>query len=101
MSILILQRPLFRHYYKGTDAIVFVIDSSDADRIEELSYDVIKPALQSEDLANCVLLFLANKQDLEKKMSVVEITNKLGLKSLRHTWSKSSIDLSYVRLQDI
>ena len=28
-------RPLWRHYYAGTQALIFVVDSNDRDRIEE------------------------------------------------------------------
>ncbi|XP_071109506.1 ADP-ribosylation factor 3-like [Haliotis cracherodii] len=80
-------RPLFRHYYKGTDAVVFVIDSHDRERLDELNYDVIKPAIAADELSNAVFLFLANKMDLENTMTVDEISDKLGLKNLRHPWN--------------
>ena len=28
-------RPLWRHYYSGTQAIIFVVDSNDRDRMED------------------------------------------------------------------
>ncbi|XP_041377509.1 ADP-ribosylation factor 3-like [Gigantopelta aegis] len=80
-------RPLFRHYYKGADAVVFVIDSKDHERLDELNYDVIKPAVAAEELAHSIFLFLANKMDLANTMTVDEITDKLGLKHLKHTWN--------------
>ncbi|XP_059167418.1 uncharacterized protein LOC131949591 [Physella acuta] len=79
-------RPLFRHYYKGADAVVFVIDSHDPERLDELNYDVIKPAVNAEELTSAVFLFLANKIDLPDTMSVDEISDKLGLKCLKHPW---------------
>jgi GTPase SAR1 family protein len=82
------QRPLFRHYYKGADAVVFVIDSHDPERLDELNYDVIKPAVAAEELKEAVFLFLANKVDLSHTMAVPEIVQKLGLQYLKHTWSK-------------
>ncbi|GAB1602239.1 ADP-ribosylation factor 3-like [Argonauta hians] len=80
-------RPLFRHYYKGTDAVVFVIDSADRERLDELSFDVIRPAFLAEELSSAVFLFLANKQDLPDAMTVEEITDKLSLKNLKHIWN--------------
>ncbi|CAI9741518.1 ADP-ribosylation factor 1-like [Octopus vulgaris] len=80
-------RPLFRHYYKGTDAVVFVIDSADRERLDELSFDVIRPAFLAEELSSAVFLFLANKQDLPEAMTVEEITDKLSLKNLKHNWN--------------
>ncbi|XP_014771265.2 ADP-ribosylation factor 1 [Octopus bimaculoides] len=82
-----IQRPLFRHYYKGTDAVVFVIDSADRERLDELSFDVIRPAFLAEELSSAVFLFLANKQDLPEAMTVEEITDKLSLKNLKHVWN--------------
>ncbi|KAK0063677.1 ADP-ribosylation factor 1 [Biomphalaria pfeifferi] len=79
-------RPLFRHYYKGADAVVFVIDSHDPERLDELNYDVIKPAMNAEELTSAVFLFLANKIDLPDTMSVEEISERLGLKYLKHPW---------------
>ncbi|CAG5126533.1 unnamed protein product [Candidula unifasciata] len=79
-------RPLFRHYYKGADAVVFVIDSHDPERLDELNYDVIKPAVSAEELTNAVFLFLANKTDLPETMTTEEIAEKLGLRYLKHPW---------------
>ncbi|KAK6177126.1 hypothetical protein SNE40_015292 [Patella caerulea] len=80
-------RPLFRHYYKGADAVVFVIDSKDRERLDELNYDVIKPAIAAEELKESIFLFLANKMDLEDTMTIEEISDKLGLKNLKHPWN--------------
>lgn len=80
-------RPLIRHYYKGTDAVVIVIDSHDRERLDELNYDIIKPMVQSDELGNGIFLFLANKTDLENTMSIDEISERLGLKHLKHQWN--------------
>ncbi|KAK7494169.1 hypothetical protein BaRGS_00014642, partial [Batillaria attramentaria] len=80
-------RPLFRHYYKGADAVVFVIDSHDPERLDELNYDVIKPAVSADELSNAVFLFLANKIDLSHTLSADEISERLGLRYLKHTWN--------------
>lgn len=96
LNLFFFQRPLFRHYYKGTDAVVFVIDSADRERLDELSYDVIRPAFVAEELVNAVFLFLANKQDLPEAMTVDEITDKLSLKNLKHNWSKFKLNLFFI-----
>ncbi|XP_053379956.1 ADP-ribosylation factor 1-like [Mercenaria mercenaria] len=80
-------RPLFRHYYKGTDAVVMVIDSSDRERLDELYCDVLKPALHAEELANSVFLFLVNKKDLPDTMNKDEVSIKLNLHSVKHVWN--------------
>lgn len=80
-------RPLFRHYYKGTDAVVIVIDSSDIHRLDELYCDVLKPALLAEELATSVFLFLANKKDLPDTIGKEELSAVLNLKCVKHTWT--------------
>ncbi|KAJ3284620.1 Arf GTPase arf1 [Rhizoclosmatium sp. JEL0117] len=75
-------RPLWRHYFNGTQGIIYVIDSNDRDRISE-ARDELERMLQDDLLSNASLLVLANKQDLPNAMSVTEVTDKLGLHSLR------------------
>jgi GTPase SAR1 family protein len=84
----LFQRPLFRHYYKGTDAVVMVIDSSDRERLDELYCDVLKPALHADELANSVFLFLVNKRDLPNTLDKDEVAAKLNLQSIKHIWSE-------------
>jgi ADP-ribosylation factor protein 6 len=56
-------RPLWRHYYAGSRALAFVLDSSDTDRFsearEELWRIVLDPLMK-----DAVVLIYANKQDL-------------------------------------
>ncbi len=63
-------RSLWRHYYDGTDAIVWVVDSHDQARIEE-SVTQLKRCLDEPDLKDPVILILANKQDLPGAQSKV------------------------------
>ena len=74
-------RQLWRHYYQNTGAVIFVIDSTDKDRIVEVN-DELHKMLQEDELQDAVFLFLANKQDLPNSLSVDEITDKLNLRSL-------------------
>jgi ADP-ribosylation factor protein 1 len=76
-------RPLWRHYYQNTVAIVFVVDSNDRDRIGEAEYELTR-LLREDELKDCPVLIFCNKQDLPNAMSVAEITVKLGLNSLRN-----------------
>lgn len=65
-----------------------MIDRGDRERLEEVTYDVIKPALKSEDLKDAVFLFLANKSDIEDGMSLREISDSLALNNLKRRWSE-------------
>mmetsp|Transcript_14869 Transcript_14869/g.44618 ORF Transcript_14869/g.44618 Transcript_14869/m.44618 type:complete len:207 (-) Transcript_14869:24-644(-) len=74
-------RQLWQHYYQNTDALIFVVDSSDRERIEEAHEELLK-MLAREEMRDAVLLVLANKQDLPGAMTTSELTTKLGLHAL-------------------
>ncbi|KAI6077177.1 ADP-ribosylation factor 4 isoform X2 [Aix galericulata] len=79
-------RPLWRHYFQNTQGLIFVVDSNDRERIQEAAEELQK-MLQEDELRDAVLLLFANKQDLPNAMAISEMTDKLGLQSLRsRTW---------------
>ncbi|KAK9526020.1 hypothetical protein VZT92_016680 [Zoarces viviparus] len=79
-------RPLWRHYFQNTQGLIFVVDSNDRERVAESAEELAK-MIQEEELKEAVLLVFANKQDLPNAMVVSELTDKLGLHSLRNrTW---------------
>lgn len=59
-----------------------MIDSNDRDRIGE-ARDELHRMLNEDELRDALLLVFANKQDLPNAMNAAEITDKLGLQSLR------------------
>jgi len=71
-------RPLWRHYYQSTQSLIFVVDSSDHERIEEAKQQLAL-LMNEEELYDVPLLVLANKQDLPNAMSSAEIADRLGL----------------------
>ena len=75
-------RPLWRHYYQNTQGVIFVVDSNDRDRVGEAREELYR-MLNEDELRDAVLLVFANKQDLPNAMSAAEVTDKLGLDSLR------------------
>ncbi|CAR30113.1 ADP-ribosylation factor 1 [Lachancea thermotolerans] len=75
-------RPLWRHYFRNTEGIIFVVDSNDRSRISE-AREVLQRMLNEDEIRNAALLVFANKQDLPEAMSAAEITEKLGLHSIR------------------
>jgi len=76
-------RPLWRHYFQNTQGLIFVVDSNDRERIQEGAEELQK-MLQEDELRDAVLLLFANKQDLPNAMAISEMTDKLGLQSLRN-----------------
>ncbi len=86
-----LQRPLWRHYFQKADVLIFVVDSNDRDRIEEVK-DELWRLLGEDELNEIILLVLANKQDLPNAMSTEEVTEKLDLTSIKERdWCKYPI----------
>jgi len=83
-------RPLWRHYYQNTQAIIFVVDSNDRERIddsrdyENSAKDELHRMLAEDELRDAVLLVFANKQDLPGAMKVSDVTERLGLNKIRN-----------------
>eukprot|EP00930_Biecheleria_cincta_P079568 TRINITY_DN6745_c0_g3_i1.p1 TRINITY_DN6745_c0_g3~~TRINITY_DN6745_c0_g3_i1.p1 ORF type:complete len:182 (+),score=36.43 TRINITY_DN6745_c0_g3_i1:89-634(+) len=76
-------RPLWRHYYQGTQGLIFVVDSNDRDRVEDAREEMTK-MLNEDEMRDAVLLVFANKQDLPNAMPAAEVTEKLGLQNMRN-----------------
>ncbi|KTW29516.1 ADP-ribosylation factor 1 [Pneumocystis jirovecii RU7] len=76
-------RPLWRHYFQNTQGLIFVVDSNDRERVSEAREELMR-MLSEDELREAVLLVFANKQDLPNAMNAAEITDKLGLHSLRN-----------------
>ncbi|XP_034934044.1 ADP-ribosylation factor 2 [Chelonus insularis] len=75
-------RPLWRHYFQNTQGLIYVVDSNDKERISEAERELAN-MLKEDELRDAVLLVFANKQDLPNAMSASELTDKLGLNSIR------------------
>merc|ERR1712113_595060 len=60
---------------------------NDRDRTEDAKEELTK-MLNEDEMRDAVLLVFANKQDLPNAMTAAEVTEKLGLRNLRHRrWS--------------
>jgi GTPase SAR1 family protein len=69
-------RTLWEHNYKTADGIVFVIDSADQDRIEEVKEEVHKILKDPELPEDAKVLFFANKQDVKGAYDTSELKQK-------------------------
>eukprot|EP00619_Florenciella_sp_RCC1007_P008993 CAMPEP_0205928366 /NCGR_PEP_ID=MMETSP1325-20131115/24648_1 /ASSEMBLY_ACC=CAM_ASM_000708 /TAXON_ID=236786 /ORGANISM="Florenciella sp., Strain RCC1007" /LENGTH=88 /DNA_ID=CAMNT_0053297393 /DNA_START=1 /DNA_END=263 /DNA_ORIENTATION=- len=69
-------RPLWRHYFQNTQALIFVVDSNDRERLPQAKEE-LQRMLQEAELHEAALLVLANKQDLPNAMSPAEIEEGL------------------------
>ncbi len=59
-------RPLWKHYYLNTQAVIYVIDSSDRERLEEAKGELVK-LLGEKELKDAIVLILLSKQVSQKK----------------------------------
>lgn len=80
-------RPLWRSYSRSTDGIFFVIDSCDAERLEEAKVELLRTARVPET-AGVPIVVVANKQDLPASRCPADIQKLLGLNELiGHQWA--------------
>jgi len=78
-------RSLWKHYYRegGTDAIIYVVDSSDRERIKEAK-QCLSSAMMDPAIANVLLFVLANKQDEDGALTPDEVEEALSLNNYRN-----------------
>lgn len=87
-------RPLWRHYFIGTQALIFVVDAADRDRIDEARTELHR-IINDREMRDAVILVYGNKQDISigrrslsfliyfLAMKPQELQDKLGLTRLR------------------
>ncbi|EFP02257.1 hypothetical protein GCK72_004652 [Caenorhabditis remanei] len=79
-------RPYWSNYYDNIDTLIFVIDSNDKKRFDEMCIE-LGELLDEDKLRRVPVLIFANKQDLPTSASSEEISRKLNLDLLRdRTW---------------
>lgn len=80
-------RTYWDNYYKDTDGLVFVVDSSDDERLTETT-DVFKQLLAEPLLSKVPILVFANKQDKTTALQPNEIAEKMELSAIAdRKWS--------------
>src|SRR5258708_27566751 len=66
-------RPLWRHYFTGTQGLIFVVDSADRARIDEARQELHR-IINDREMRDALFLVFANKQDLPDAMHPKEVT---------------------------
>jgi len=80
-------RPYWRCYYANTAAVIFVVDSTDIERLQTAA-DELAAMLNEEELKDAALLVFANKQDQPGAKGAADISQALRLGELRdRNWS--------------
>jgi len=79
-------RKLWSYYYSGTSALIYVVDSSDLDRIDE-ARDEMWSVLNNDEMEHKPVMIFANKQDHIDALNAVQITERFGLHNCKsHPW---------------
>eukprot|EP00812_Abedinium_dasypus_P010059 NODE_3703_length_753_cov_23.902579.p1 GENE.NODE_3703_length_753_cov_23.902579~~NODE_3703_length_753_cov_23.902579.p1 ORF type:complete len:189 (-),score=49.98 NODE_3703_length_753_cov_23.902579:90-656(-) len=81
-------RPYWNNYFESTDALVFVIDSSDAHRVAEARLE-LEQLLVEDRLVSVPMLIFANKQDLTMALEPPALMEALALgdRLAARTWN--------------
>lgn len=74
-------RPLWKSYLRSADGILFVVDSSDREGMEEARMELMK-LVKTQNPHNLPTLVVANKQDLPASMSPEEVERAVGVNEL-------------------
>ena len=89
-----IARKVWKDYFPQVDAIVFLVDAHDRDRLTEAKKE-LDGLLSSEDLGDVPFLILGNKIDLGRAASEDELRIQLGLH--QNTTGKGKVALSGIR----
>lgn len=84
---------MWKHYFDKINAVIFVIDSTDRDRLPKASQHLIK-VCKDADLGDAPILILANKQDMthnQNLMTPEEIEKTLNLDEIRNKMNESGV----------
>ncbi|KAM9821055.1 ADP-ribosylation factor-like protein 13B [Neosynchiropus ocellatus] len=74
-------RGIWKNYYSESHGVVFVVDSSDVQRIQE-TRETMTEVLQHPRIAGKPVLVLANKQDQEGALAEADLIENLSLEKL-------------------
>ncbi|XP_040514687.1 ADP-ribosylation factor-like protein 13B isoform X1 [Gallus gallus] len=74
-------RNIWRNYYAESYGVIFVVDSSDIERMEETK-EAMTEVLNSPKISGKPVLVLANKQDREGALSEADVIETLSLEKL-------------------
>ncbi|XP_078415915.1 ADP-ribosylation factor-like protein 13B isoform X1 [Cetorhinus maximus] len=74
-------RDIWKNYYAESFGVIFVVDSSDVDRIEEAK-DIVAGVIRHPRISGKPVLVLANKQDCDGALAEADIIEYLSLEKL-------------------
>lgn len=78
-------RGIWKFYIKNCEGLFYVVDSSDRERIE-LARNELYNLLDFEDMKKIPVIVIANKQDIDMSMSLIEIENLMKLQDIQNPY---------------
>lgn len=78
-------RGIWKFYIKNCEGLFYVVDSSDRERIE-LARNELYNLLDFEEMKKIPVIIIANKQDIEFSMSLVEIEKAMKLQEITNQY---------------
>eukprot|EP00026_Physarum_polycephalum_P016493 Phypoly_transcript_17412.p1 GENE.Phypoly_transcript_17412~~Phypoly_transcript_17412.p1 ORF type:complete len:183 (+),score=35.49 Phypoly_transcript_17412:82-630(+) len=76
-------RNLWRHYYDGSKAMIFMVDSTNKERFPEAKEE-LKKIVHSPEITYLPILVFANKSDSDQAVPLAELSEAMDLKALLH-----------------
>ncbi|KRX03342.1 P-loop containing nucleoside triphosphate hydrolase [Pseudocohnilembus persalinus] len=77
------KKPYWRSYYPQTNAVIYVIDSTDTERLDQTKEELLQ-LFEEEELKGVPLMILANKQDIKGALSEEDVTERMGLTNIKN-----------------
>ena len=72
---------MWRHYFQNTQLVIYVVDGTRRDRLEENKIEISR-ILYEDEMRDVPLLVLVNKAELEDCIPLNEVIIGLDLKSI-------------------
>lgn len=79
-------RPLWKHYLKGTDGLIFVVDCWDFSRVDEVR-DELSNLLSLPEMQDVPIMIFGNKQDMRGAVNPPQLIEQLQMNRYNsHSW---------------
>ncbi|VIO97160.1 ADP-ribosylation factor family [Brugia malayi] len=78
-------RSIWKNYYPEVFGVIYIIDGSDEDRIEE-SGQLLKDVISDKDLMNKPFLIILNKKDRGRCIDEIQFTDRFNLHNLANRY---------------
>jgi ADP-ribosylation factor-like protein 2 len=93
-------RSFWRNYFDTTDGLIWVVDSSDAERLADCRQE-LHGLLKEDRLAGASLLVMANKQDIPGALSLAQIGEYLGIDEIKRSRHCAVVPCSGFRRESV